>query len=298
MNEFIEEYLSILKIERNLADNSLDSYRRDLIKYRNFIVQKLNITAVSEISLGQIRSYIRFLSDCGLSSNSIKRNISTIRTFHSFLCTEGHTKINPAQLLHAPKSSQKLPNILTVDEVESILDAMPTDLPLSLRDIAIFEMLYSCGLRVSELCNFKIIDILWDSDLVRIKGKGKKRRFVPFGPIAKENIQNYLDKERPRLSKKNPNVAEVFLSRNGKKLTRMMVWILLKKWSNSAQIKKEVSPHTLRHSFATHLLEGGADLRSVQEMLGHTDISTTQIYTHLVKEYLKAEHQQYHPRYN
>ena len=170
--------------------------------------------------------------------------------------------------------------------------------PLYRRDVAIFELLYSCGLRVTELCEFKMKDILWDSDLIKIQGKGKKIRYIPFGPIAKENLKNYIDDERRILIKKNPKSAEVFLSRNGKKLTRMMVWILLKKWTKNAQLEKIVSPHTLRHSFATHLLEGGADLRSVQEMLGHTDISTTQIYTHLDKEFLKSEHKEHHPRYD
>ena len=298
MNKYIEEYLSILKVERNLAYNSLDSYRRDLKKYRHFVKEILNISSISDVSLGHIRSYIRHLNDNGLSANSVKRNISSIRTFHNFLSSEGYTKNNPTLLLHAPKSSQKLPNFLTVDEIDQILDSIPKDSPLYRRDVAIFELLYSCGLRVTELCEFKMKDILWDSDLIKIQGKGKKIRYIPFGPIAKENLKNYIDDERRILIKKNPKSAEVFLSRNGKKLTRMMVWVLLKKWTKNAQLEKIVSPHTLRHSFATHLLEGGADLRSVQEMLGHTDISTTQIYTHLDKEFLKSEHQEHHPRYD
>ena len=298
MNKYIEEYLSILKVERNLAYNSLDSYRRDLKKYRHFVKEILNIGSIGDISLGHIRSYIRHLNDNGLSANSVKRNISSIRTFHSFLSSEGYTKNNPTLLLHSPKSSQKLPNFLTVDEIDKILDSIPKDSLLYLRDVAIFELLYSCGLRVTELCDFKMRDILWDSDLIKIQGKGKKIRYIPFGPIAKENLKNYIENERRNLLKKNPKSLEVFLSRNGKKLTRMMVWILLKKWTKNAQLEKIVSPHTLRHSFATHLLEGGADLRSVQEMLGHTDISTTQIYTHLDKEFLKSEHKEHHPRYD
>ena len=166
------------------------------------------------------------------------------------------------------------------------------------RDLAIFEMMYSCGLRVTELCDFKTKDILWDSEMIRVSGKGDKQRFVPNGPIARENLKNYLNHERPALTDKNPNVAEVFLSRNGRKLTRMMIWILLKKWSEASGVDKEVSPHTLRHSFATHLLEGGADLRSVQEMLGHSDIATTQIYTHVDKAHLKEVHKTFHPRFD
>ena len=154
------------------------------------------------------------------------------------------------------------------------------------------------GLRVTELCNFKASNILWDSEMIRIDGKGDRQRFVPIGPIARKNLKNYINKERSALSQKNPNIAELFLSRNGRKLTRMMIWILLKKWANTAEITKKISPHTLRHSFATHLLEGGADLRSVQEMLGHADISTTQIYTHLDKEHLKEVHRTFHPRFD
>ena len=183
-------------------------------------------------------------------------------------------------------------------EIDKILGIIPENVPMAQRDLAIFEMMYSCGLRVTELCDFKTSDILWDSEMIRVQGKGSKQRFVPIGPIARENLKNYLNHERNTLADKNPNVAEVFLSRNGRKLTRMMIWVLLKKWTESAEIKKEVSPHTLRHSFATHLLEGGADLRSVQEMLGHTDITTTQVYTHLDKEHLKEVHRTYHPRFN
>ena len=151
---------------------------------------------------------------------------------------------------------------------------------------------------MTELCNFKMSNILWDSEMIRVDGKGGRQRFVPIGPIARTNLKNYISKERPALIKKNPNIPELFLSRNGNKLTRMMIWILLKKWTSTAEITKEVSPHTLRHSFATHLLEGGADLRSVQEMLGHADISTTQIYTHLDKEHLKEVHRTFHPRFD
>jgi len=233
-----------------------------------------------------------------MSANSIKRAISCIRTYHKFLLSEGSMDYNPVLSIDTPKVAKKLPNILTVEEIDKILHFIPKKAPMSMRDIAIFEMMYSCGLRVTELCNFKLSSILWDSEMVRIDGKGGKQRFVPIGPMARENLKNYIKKERPSISKKNPNTPELFLSRNGKKLTRMMIWILLKKWANIAEINKEISPHTLRHSFATHLLEGGADLRSVQEMLGHADISTTQIYTHLDKEHLKEVHRTFHPRFD
>ena len=298
MKHYIRDYMTMLKVERNLAQNSLESYERDLLQYHNFLESELTIKSILNVTLGHIRSYLRTMNDKGLAANSVKRAVSSIRTYHNFLSAEGLMVDNPAQLLDAPKIPQKLPNILTIQEVDDILGVIPEKAPMAKRDLAIFEMMYSCGLRVTELCDFKTTDILWDSEMIRVNGKGDKQRFVPIGPIARENLKNYLNHERPALTDKNPNVAEVFLSRNGRKLTRMMIWILLKKWSEAAGVDKEVSPHTLRHSFATHLLEGGADLRSVQEMLGHSDIATTQIYTHVDKAHLKEVHKTFHPRFD
>ena len=288
----------MLKVERNLARNSLESYERDLIQYHDFLRKELKLKSILDVTLGHIRSYIRNMNDKGLAANSVKRAVSSIRTYHNFLSAERHMQDNPAQLLDTPKVPQKLPNILTIQEVDAVLGVIPEKAPMAQRDLAIFEMMYSCGLRVTELCDFKTTDILWDSEMIRVIGKGDKQRFVPIGPIARDNLKNYLYHERPMLADRNPNVAEVFLSRNGRKLTRMMIWILLKKWSEAAGVQKEVSPHTLRHSFATHLLEGGADLRSVQEMLGHSKITTTQIYTHLDKAHLKEVHKTFHPRFD
>ena len=298
MKHYIRDYMTMLKVERNLAQNSLESYERDLLQYHDFLESELNIKSILNVTLGHIRSYLRTMNDKGLAANSVKRAVSSIRTYHNFLSAEGLMVDNPAQLLDAPKIPQKLPNILTIQEVDDILSVIPEKAPMAKRDLAIFEMMYSCGLRVTELCDFKTTDILWDSEMIRVSGKGDKQRFVPIGPIARENLKNYLNHERPALTDKNSNVAEVFLSRNGRKLTRMMIWILLKKWSEAAGVDKEVSPHTLRHSFATHLLEGGADLRSVQEMLGHSDIATTQIYTHVDKAHLKEVHKTFHPRFD
>tara|TARA_B110000263_G_scaffold153053_1_gene132853 strand:+ start:594 stop:1490 length:897 start_codon:yes stop_codon:yes gene_type:complete len=298
MENFLRDYMTMLKVERNLARNSLESYERDLQQYHQYLKTELKLKTIRNVTLGHIRSFVRKLSNRGLAANSIKRAVSSIRTYHNFLSAEGHMKDNPAQLLDTPKVPRKLPNVLTIQEIDKILGIIPENAPMAQRDLAIFEMMYSCGLRVTELCDFKTSDILWDSEMIRVQGKGSKQRFVPIGPIARENLKNYLNHERNTLADKNPNVAEVFLSRNGRKLTRMMIWVLLKKWTETAEVKKEVSPHTLRHSFATHLLEGGADLRSVQEMLGHTDITTTQVYTHLDKEHLKEVHRTYHPRFN
>ena len=298
MEQFIREYMIMLKIERTLAQNTLESYQRDLNQYHSFLKDDLKIKSIRNVTLGHIRTYVRHLSDKSMAANSVKRAISTIRTYHNFLLAEGKMKDNPAQLLDTPKIPQKLPNILTIEEIDTILNIIPNDKPMAIRDLAIFEMMYSCGLRVTELCDIKTTDILWDSDIIRVNGKGNKQRFVPIGPIARDNLKNYLNHKRPSLADKNHNVVELFLSQNGRKLTRMMIWILLKKWTDASNLQKKVSPHTLRHSFATHLLEGGADLRSVQEMLGHADISTTQVYTHLDKEHLKEVHRTFHPRFD
>ena len=298
MEQYIREYMTMLKVERTLAKNTLESYQRDLNQYHSFLKDDLKIKSIRNVTLGHIRTYVRHLSDKSMAANSVKRAISTIRTYHNFLLAEGRMKDNPAQLLEAPKIPQKLPNILTIEEIDTILNIIPNDKPMAIRDLAIFEMMYSCGLRVTELCDIKTTDILWDSDIIRVNGKGNKQRFVPIGPIARDNLKNYLNHKRPSLADKNHNVVELFLSQNGRKLTRMMIWILLKKWTDASNLQKKVSPHTLRHSFATHLLEGGADLRSVQEMLGHADISTTQVYTHLDKEHLKEVHRTFHPRFD
>lgn len=298
MEQFIGEYMTMLKVERTLSRNTLESYKRDLNQYHSFLKDDIKIKSIRNVTLGHIRNYVRYLSDKAMAASSVKRAISTIRTYHNFLLAEGRMNDNPAQLLEAPKITQKLPNILTIEEIDTILNIIPNDKPMALRDLAIFEMMYSCGLRVTELCDIKTTDILWDSELIRVNGKGNKQRFVPIGPIARDNLKNYLNHKRPSLADKNLNVVELFLSQNGRKLTRMMIWILLKKWTDASNLQKKVSPHTLRHSFATHLLEGGADLRSVQEMLGHADISTTQVYTHLDKEHLKEVHRTFHPRFD
>ena len=297
MIQFSTDFLKVLKIEKGLAENSILSYKRDLAKYHAFISNRQRIDDITNVTQRNLRAYIRFLNAENISPNSIKRAISCIRNYHQFLVSEGKMDFNPVLQIDTPKVARKLPSVLSVEEIEKILHFIPKKAPMAKRDIAIFEMMYSCGLRVTELCNFKISNILWDSEMVRIDGKGGRQRFVPIGPIARNNLKNYINKERPSLIDNNPNVPELFLSRNGKKLTRMMIWILLKKWTSTAEINKDVSPHTLRHSFATHLLEGGADLRSVQEMLGHADISTTQIYTHLDKEHLKEVHRTFHPRF-
>jgi integrase/recombinase XerD len=200
-------------------------------------------------------------------------------------------------LLDSPKAPRKLPIVLSPQEIDIILNAVDISNDLGIRDLAVLEILYSGGLRVTELCDLKLTDVLLDAEMLRVTGKGNKQRLVPLGPRAIRCLDKYFKRVRPSFARKNKNQGKIFLSRNGNPLTRMMVWLIIKKWVAFTDIKKDISPHTLRHSFATHLLEGGADLRAVQEMLGHADISTTQIYTHLDKEYLKEVHRTFHPRW-
>ena len=324
MKEYIKDYMGMLTA-KGFAKNSWEAYKRDLVQYHRYLESTYKLEDVKEVTLGNIRAYIRYLNDRGMSANSVKRAISSIRTYHKYLAEKNIIENNPAQLVDTPKAPRKLPDILTVNDIDRIISAIPDNQPLGKRDNAIFELMYSCGLRVTELCDLerndffgsnvkngdekpefieqeknkdKKVRIFKTLEFVRVKGKGGKHRFVPIGPIASEKLKSYWEFERDSLQKKNPNVPQVFLSRNGRQLTRMMIWILLKKWTNTAGILKKVSPHTLRHSFATHLLEGGADIRSVQEMLGHRDIATTQIYTHLDNKHLKEVHRSFHPRFD
>ena len=297
MKTFLEDYITILRVEKNLSPKSIEAYKRDLTRYIDFLEEEKDINNLEEISPKHIRGFIRVLNDAHLAPASITRSFSSIRSYHSFLSGENLVQQNPSQLLDAPKPSRKLPVVLAVEEVNRILGVIDTAKPLGRRDLAILEVLYSAGVRVSELCDLRMIDLVLDSDMIRVTGKGNKERFVPIGPRAQECINNYLKFDRPTLSKKDKNLGKIFLSRNGRPLTRMTVNIILKKWAQVSGLKKKVSPHTFRHSFATHLLEGGADLRVVQEMLGHVDISTTQIYYDMDREHLKEVHRSFHPRW-
>ncbi|MBC8215263.1 MAG: site-specific tyrosine recombinase XerD [Candidatus Marinimicrobia bacterium] len=296
METFLKDYYTMLRVEKNLAANSIQAYRRDLNRYVTFLTEEEAVKNLEGVRQKHIRGYFRMLKDAHLAAASISRAFSSVRSYHAFLSDEGHVRHNPAHMLEAPKLPQKLPNILTAQEVDKILTAVDIRTSLGKRDHAVLEMLYSSGLRVSELCDLKLQDLLLDSEMIRVIGKGGKERLVPLGPQAKDSLDTYLKYVRPGLSRKGKAAGKVFISRNGNPLTRAMVNILLKKWTLAAEVNKKVSPHTLRHSFATHLLEGGADLRSVQEMLGHADISTTQIYTHLDREHLKEVHRTFHPR--
>ena len=294
MDTHFQDYLIMLRVERNLSPRTLEAYQRDLKHYLSFIVDK-DIISLSNISQMHIREYIRSLNEKGLAASSIARIFSSIRSYHKFLSAENYVSENPTLILTSPKAPKKLPHILMEQEISAIINAVVETFQYAKRDKAIIEMLYSCGLRVSELCALSLNNLYLNDDMIRIMGKGSKERLLPVGGRAKNFLNDYLIHCRPGIQK-DKGSSSVFLSRNGNPLTRAMINNILRKWSQVAGISKSVSPHTLRHSFATHLLEGGADLRFVQALLGHSDISTTQIYTHLDKHHLKEVYQTHHPR--
>ena len=294
MDTHFQDYLTMLRVERNLSPRTLEAYQRDLKHYLSFIVDK-DIISLSNISQMHIREYIRSLNEKGLAASSIARIFSSIRSYHKFLSAENFVNENPTLILTSPKAPKKLPHVLMEEEISAIINAVVETFQYAKRDKAIIEMLYSCGLRVSELCALSLNNLYLNDDMIRIMGKGSKERLLPVGGRAKIFLNDYLIHCRPGIQK-DKGSSSVFLSRNGNPLTRAMINNILRKWSQVAGISKSVSPHTLRHSFATHLLEGGADLRFVQALLGHSDISTTQIYTHLDKHHLKEVYQTHHPR--
>ena len=298
------EYLSHLQFERRLAGNTISSYKHDLTRYTTFLYNDLHINNVGDIYHDHIEKYIKSLNDIpemdktrGINkSSSIHRLFSTIRGFHQYLYQSGKTKENPSQFLTPPRLSRKIPVTLQVEQVNSIIHSVDMDKKYALRDKALLSLLYASGLRVSELIELKLKNLIITDRIIRVLGKGNKERIVPVGKIALNHIRNYLLELRPELSAKGKSQGVLFLNSRGKILTRMSIWNILNENTIRAGINKKVSPHILRHSFATHLLEGGADLRAVQEMLGHSDITTTQIYTNIDKTYLKEIHKHYHPR--
>jgi integrase/recombinase XerD len=291
----LDAYLNYLRIEKSVADNTASSYSSDLERY-NAYLEHHTISSAEKVQERHISKYIQQLSKLGLSPRSVARNLSAVRGFHRFLLGEEVAKDDPTQNIDPPKRSKALPEVLSIDEVNAILDKPDTSKPLGIRDRAVLEVLYATGVRVSELVNVKQQNLLFDEELILVFGKGSKERLVPIGKSARDWVKNYQRKTRINISKKGKSLDYLFLNARGGKITRRAIWDIVAKYVNEAGIKREVHPHTFRHSFATHLLEGGADLRAVQEMLGHADISTTQMYTHIDREYLKEVHRSFHPR--
>ena len=296
MKEFLKEYLTFLKFEKNLSDNSIEAYEKDINKLLIYC-EELQIEDLNEIDYAVLQKYFHIQKQAGILSGTTARYQSSLKGFFKYLLKNEYIKKNPTDKLSSTKISRKLPSFLTFAEIEKILDEIKSsDIPLGLRDKAMLEIAYSCGLRVSELINLKISDLFFNEEVIRVFGKGSKQRIVPIGSSAVEWVTEYLKFSRPLLENKIKSANIVFLNKRGTKLSRMGVWKILDKYAKNAGISKDVHPHVLRHSFATHLIEGGADLRAVQEMLGHADISTTQIYTHIDRDYIKEVHRNHHPR--
>ena len=285
--EWVDRYLAYLRIERGLAQNTLDAYQRDLATY----CEHLENTEVSQVRPAQVSAFLKFLYSRGLKPRSAARGLAAVRGLHRFLLMEKGAQENPTINVEAPRAFLPLPHFLNVEEVDRLLAAPDGNTPRGVRDRAMIEVLYATGLRVSELVGLRIDGVNLDAGFVRCLGKGSKERIVPLGASACEAVDAYLKTAR------GPHPSElVFLSEKGDSLTRFEFWESLKKYASKAGIRKNISPHVLRHSFATHLLERGADLRAVQMMLGHANISTTQIYTHVIRERLKAIYKSCHPR--
>ena len=294
MDELTQNYIDYLIIEKGLSDNSLMSYSSDLAKYITFL-EKNQINDLNDVDTTVILAWLIDLAKKGLSAKSRARHIITIRGLYKFLIAEKKVIKSPVKDIDIPKTGLTLPKIMTIEEVATLLDAPDIRKPLGMRNSAMMEIMYGAGLRVSELIGLRLQDINLDANFVRVMGKGSKERIVPIGSKARTITQKWIKEGRSSHLKKI-STPYLFVARAGKPMTRQSFWKIIKKYALLANISKNITPHTLRHSFATHLLEGGADLRSVQTMLGHSDISTTQIYTHISREYLIKMHQKYHPR--
>jgi len=294
MKKLLDEFIYHLAVERGLAENTLVSYRMDLAGYISFC-RKHGLEALERADKNAIMSYLFQLQLDGRSPATISRHLAALRSFYRYVVREGFLQKDPSADLESPKSVQKLPRVLTVEEVDLLLGQPLIGEPAGIRDKAMLELLYASGLRVSELVSLDLEHIHIENGFIRCFGKGAKERIVPMGDVAARYLKEYLARGRSKLYKSG-NVNALFVNQHGRRLTRQGFWKIIKKYASKAKIEKEITPHTFRHSFATHLLENGADIRSVQEMLGHADISTTQIYTHLTKRKLKEIYNRSHPR--
>lgn len=295
-NKLVSDFNVFLELEKSLSRNSIDAYISDVKKLKKFFEVIGKDIKPTEVKLSDLKHFIEWVNKLGMSSGTQARIISGIKGFYKYLLLEDIIQTDPTALLESPRRGRKLPDILSVEEIDKIMAAIDLSKPQGQRNKAILETLYSCGLRVSELTNLKISNLYFDLGYVKILGKGSKERLVPISSRAIREINLYFEDRRrlPSVAKEDENI--VFLNRRGKKLTRVMVFTIVKELAKKINLRKNVSPHTFRHSFATHLIDGGADLRAVQEMLGHESILTTEIYTHLDREYLRDTIIQFHPR--
>lgn len=296
LNAYINGFKNYLKLEKSLSDNTIRAYLHDIRLLKDYFEDREGVT-IRDITHKDLEAFIISLNNTGITANTQARIISGIKAFYRYLLLEDEISNNPSQLLESPRTSRKLPDTLDINEIDKLIAAIDRSSESGERNVAMLETLYGCGLRVSELINLRITDLFFDDDFIRVIGKGNKERLIPLGKTAKKHLKLYINEMRvhQKLAKGSEDI--VFINRRGKKLSRVMVFIIIRKAAESAGINKNIGPHTFRHSFATHLIEGGANLRAVQEMLGHVSITTTEIYTHLDRSFLKKTIDEFHPRY-
>ncbi len=290
-------FKAYLQLEKSLSDNSVEAYLHDIEKLTTYFQSTDDLKTPEQVTLKDLEKFVQWISELGMTAGSQARIISGLKSFYKYCLLEQISKTNPTALLEAPKLKRKLPDVLSFDEIESIIQKIDLSKPEGGRNKAILETLYSCGLRVSEVVNLRISCLHLDVGFIRVTGKGDKERLVPIGSDAVKYINIYRNDIRVHIPVKNGNDDFLFLNRRGSKLSRVMIFLIIKDLVKLAGITKNISPHTFRHSFATHLVEGGADLRAVQEMLGHESITTTEIYTHLDRDFLRTTLQQFHPAF-
>lgn len=293
---YIQGFKSFLQLEKSLSKNSVEAYLHDVDLLMRFLELKKYSLVPKDLELNHLQDFLKWINELGMSAHSQARIISGIKSFYKYLLLENVLNHNPTELIEAPKLGRKLPDTLSLDEINKIIEAIDLSTPEGQRNKAILETLYSCGLRVSELVNLKISNLYFNDEFIKVVGKGDKERLVPIGSVAIKQITIYKNEIRSHIAVKKEHEDVLFLNRRGAKLSRVMVFTIIKQLAFKIGLKKHISPHTFRHSFATHLIEGGADLRAVQEMLGHESITTTEIYTHLDRDYLRQAIIQFHPR--
>lgn len=296
MDELVTEYTTYLASEKMKSNNTIESYGSDVLNYLYYLQNVKGITNLQNVTTEDVKNYLAYLKKMGYSPSSSSRALSTLKSFHKFLVLEHYIKHNPTLSISTPKIDKKLPNVLSVEEVMLLLNSLNDDTPYNARNRAMIEVMYGTGLRVSELVNLKLNELHLTSKMISTTGKGSKERIVPINDYASKVLRDYIVKYRPELVKNGKDNNFIFLNNQGQPLSRQSFFLILKRLAKDAGIEKEISPHTLRHSFATHLLEAGTDLRYIQEMLGHENISTTQIYTHLSKQKIKSVYNSAHPR--